>query len=155
MPAPTPVIQPATAILLGAIGRRIRERRKKLRVTAVTTAQAAGMSRVTLHRIEHGEPSVTMGAYLNALSVLGLELEVTDPAQLETGTLPQAILLADYPQLKALAWHIPHATEVTPQEALGIYERNWRHMDTAQLTDNERELISQLTRKLGGGRLLV
>lgn len=34
------------------------------------------MSRVTLHRIERGEPSVTMGAYLNALAVLGLDFEI-------------------------------------------------------------------------------
>jgi hypothetical protein len=28
------------------------------------------MSRVTLHRIERGEPSVTMGTYLNAAAAL-------------------------------------------------------------------------------------
>lgn len=113
------------------------------------------MSRVTLHRIEQGEPSVTMGAYLNALSVLGLELDLVDPAQTATQAMPPAIALADYPQLRSLAWHIPHASEVTPEEALGIYERNWRHMDQAQLTDKERGLIALLTRSLGGGRLLV
>jgi len=37
------------------------EKRKALRVSATVAAEAAGMSRVTLHRIEKGEPSVTMG----------------------------------------------------------------------------------------------
>jgi transcriptional regulator with XRE-family HTH domain len=36
---------------------------KALKVSATTAAEAAGMSRMTLHRIERGEPSVTMGAY--------------------------------------------------------------------------------------------
>lgn len=37
------------------------------------------MSRPTLYRIEHGEPSVTMGAYLAAIAAVGLELHLTDP----------------------------------------------------------------------------
>lgn len=155
MPAQAPRIYPAPAIQLGAIGRRIRERRKKLGVNAVTTAEAAGMSRVTLHRIEQGEPSVTMGAYLNALSVLGLELDIVDPAQAVPAALPDVIKLADYPQLNQLAWHVTGTDEVTPKDALGIYENNWRHIDTSALQVKERELINRLARELGGGRLLV
>lgn len=68
-----------------AVGRRIRAHRKQLGVSATSAAQAAGMSRVTWYRLEKGEPSVTMGAYLSALSVLGLELAVLDPSKAETG----------------------------------------------------------------------
>ena len=78
MPATTPPVADAVAAKLVAIGRRIRECRKGLGVNGVTTAEAAGMSRVTLYRIERGEPSVTMGAYLNALDALGLEFDVVD-----------------------------------------------------------------------------
>jgi len=43
------------------IGRRIRTERKSLGISAIATSEAAGISRVTLHRIEKGVPSVTIG----------------------------------------------------------------------------------------------
>lgn len=45
---------------------------ESVRVTAIACAEAAGMSRVTLHRIEKGNPSVTIGAYINVATALGL-----------------------------------------------------------------------------------
>lgn len=69
MPAPPPPLPDAVADRLALLGEKIRAQRKALKVNATATAQAAGMSRVTLHRIERGEPSVTMGGYLNALAV--------------------------------------------------------------------------------------
>jgi len=39
-------------------------------------AERAGISRVTLSKIEHGDPSVTMGAYASVLFVLGLEQQL-------------------------------------------------------------------------------
>jgi transcriptional regulator with XRE-family HTH domain len=79
MPAAAPPLADAVAAKLAAIGRLIRAHRKRLGVNGTTTAEAAGMSRVTLYRIERGEPSVTMGAYIGALDALGLELDVVDP----------------------------------------------------------------------------
>jgi len=64
MPARTLPITTAVADKLIAMGKRIHAHRKALRISATTAAEAAGMSHVTLHRIENGEPSVTMGAYL-------------------------------------------------------------------------------------------
>ena len=52
---------------LTALGNAIRIQRKKLKVTVVTAAESAGLSRVTWHRIEKGEPSVSAGAYFSAL----------------------------------------------------------------------------------------
>lgn len=57
---------------LTVLGGLICERRKHLRVSATTLAEAAGMSRASVHRVEQCEPSVTMGAYLNVLAALGL-----------------------------------------------------------------------------------
>ena len=74
MPAPSPFTTEEVVTRLGAIGACIRAQRKALHVSATTAAEAAGMSRVTLHRIERGEASVTMGAYLNATAALGLAL---------------------------------------------------------------------------------
>ena len=78
MPAAAPSLAETVAAKLVAIGGRIRAHRKRLGVNGTTAAEAAGMSRVTLYRIERGEPSVTMGAYIGALDALGLELDVVD-----------------------------------------------------------------------------
>jgi hypothetical protein len=47
---------------LRQLGQEIRERRKQLKLSAVATSEAAFISRMTLNRIEKGEPSVTLGA---------------------------------------------------------------------------------------------
>jgi transcriptional regulator with XRE-family HTH domain len=155
MPAAAPHTPRAAAAQLGAVGQHIRARRKALRISATAAAEAAGMSRVTLHRIEGGEASVTMGAYLNAMSALGLVFDVVaDEAPRASATanaLPASIRLADYPALARLAWHAPGLTELTPAEALSLYERNWRHLDVEAMSEPERALLSQLSQ----GRLLV
>jgi transcriptional regulator with XRE-family HTH domain len=76
MPSSAPILSGPAAKLLKALGEQVRAHRKALGVSATVTAEAAGLSRVTLHRIEKGEPAVTMGAYLNAMSALGLALGV-------------------------------------------------------------------------------
>ena len=160
MPAQSPPTDDTATRQLGLIGKRVREHRKALGINAVNAAMAAGMSRVTLHRIEAGEPSVTMGAYLNAASALGLEIGVTTSEAPPAGTgvaalLPTAIKLADYPQLKQLAWHIPGARTLTPGEALNLYERNWRHIDREKMAPREASLLDALVQHIGKGRLLV
>jgi len=139
------------------LGQQMRAARKALRVSATAAAEAAGISRVTLHRIENGEPSVNMGAYLSMLSVLGLKLKIIEgkeqekitPAVDRTGWIPARIRFDDYPQLRQLAWQVQGADALTPTEALGIYERNWRHIDVTALSDNERQLIDALRLGLG------
>jgi transcriptional regulator with XRE-family HTH domain len=157
MPAAAPPLPPRQAELLTRLGEQLRRARKQQKVPAAATAEAAGMSRVTLHRIEQGEPSVTVGAWLAAAAALGLELAVVDPsapAQADAA-LPESIRLADFPQLKMLAWQLQGVEELTPQEAFSLYERNWRHVDARALTMKEIALIDALTRTLGGGRRLV
>jgi transcriptional regulator with XRE-family HTH domain len=163
MPAPAPLVAASVAARLVALGERIRAQRKALKVSAVDAAEAAGMSRVTLSRIERGEPSVTMGAYIGAATAVGLELELVDPRAPRRGAggararppYPSRIRLAEYPQLKKLAWQLHGVSTLTPEDALGLYERNWRHVDTGALDAAERTLISALAQHLGGGRLLV
>ena len=145
---------------LVAIGLQIRTQRKALKINATVAAEACGISRVTLYRIEHGEPSVTVGAYLNALAALGLDLRVvtsTDVAAKSTEHpplwIPARVRLADYPQLKQLAWQVHGTDELTPAEALSIYDRNERHMDMQALEPAERMLIDALRVALGEGSL--
>jgi hypothetical protein len=114
------------------------------------------MSRVTLHRIEQGEPSVTAGAWVALANALGLGFALVDTnAPSPAEAIPERIRLDAYPQLKALAWQVQGAEDLTPQEALQLYERNWRHLDAAALVPAEVKLIRALTRTIGGGRLLV
>ena len=156
MPATAPPIAAAEHAHLADLGARLRAARKRQRVSAVAAAQAAGISRVTLHRIERGEPTVAVGAWAAAADALGLSLDVVDRnAAAEPRALPKKIRLRDYPQLKRLAWQLQGVDDVTPAEALALYERNWRHVDRAQLTEDEAGLIDALSRRLGGGRLLV
>jgi transcriptional regulator with XRE-family HTH domain len=129
----------------------LRQRRKALGVTVQNAAAAAGMSRDTWYRMERGELTVTIAAWLNALAVLGLRFGVgLDRPETEaaaTDTIPLAIALADYPQLAALAWQMGEKTVLTPREAFDVYERNVRHLNVAALTPQEQALIDNL-RKL-------
>jgi len=159
MPSKPPIISSSAAEHLIALGQQIRALRKALRISATTAAEAAGMSRVTLHRIEKGEPAVTMGAYVNAMAALGLNFGLVmtaepikaHPTEQREGWIPARIRLIDYPQLKQLAWHVQGAETLSPKEAWDIYERNWRHLDEPSLTENEQHLIDTLRVAFGGG----
>jgi hypothetical protein len=69
--------------------------------------------------------------------------------------LPERVRLADYPQLKRLAWQLHDVDDLSPGDALNLYERNWRHIDRAGMEPAERALLQTLVDRLGGGRLLV
>lgn len=135
------------------IGKLIRDQRKTLGVNATTAAEAAGMSRVTWYRIEKGVTSITLGAFLSTLDVLGLDLRITpstspasniDEEVTSAKSVPVHIALADYPQLKQLAWQVHGVDVLSPREALTIYERNWRHLDLNAMEPHERNLIDSL-----------
>lgn len=151
MPSKSPVTD-ASAAQLQTLGTQIRSQRKALRLSATVTAEAAGISRVTLHRIEKGEPSVTMGAWCNTMAALGMVLQARNAADAtaaahvpdRTGWIPARVALADYPQLRALAWQVHGTDTLTPVEALGIYERNARHLDIQAMSADEQALLQAL-----------
>ena len=151
MPSKIQVNSDASTQKIASIGLQIRAQRKALKINATVAAEACGISRVTLYRIEHGEPSVTLGAYMNALAALGLNLRVmaakdvaAEPVAHPPLWIPARVRLADYPQLKQLAWQVHGTDELTPAEALSIYERNARHLDLQTLEPAERMLIDAL-----------
>lgn len=156
MPAAAPAIPENDRALLVRLGARLRLARKQQGVSAVAAAESAGISRVTLHRIERGEPSVAIGTWVAVASALGLSLDLRDGTVLqETPQLPDRIRLAEYPQLSKLAWQLEGVKELTPREALDLYERNWRHLDRLSLSTKEIALINALSTTLAAGRLLV
>ncbi len=155
MPKKSPPLNEIANAKLCSLGAQVAERRKALGVSATVAAEAAGLSRVTLHRIEKGEPSVTMGAWSNAIAALGMQLQlqaseaVEATPNMQSGWWPVRIALADYPQLKALAWQVHGTDHLTPVEAFDIYERNARHMDMRNMNTQEQALWQALQQGFG------
>lgn len=145
------------------LGGQITARRKVLGIRAQVCAEVAGISRVTLHRIEKGEPSVSMGAYLQVCEALGLHLALMPLGSLQgeatkdyvqNSEMPH-IRIKDFPQLKALAWQLKDDEYLTDAEAVSIYERNKRFLDLDNLQRHERALIQRLVDTRGMEQLLV
>ena len=139
------------------LGAALRARRKALGVNMTAAAEAAGMSRVTWHRLEKGEPTVAWGLLLAAAAVLGMDLDlaiagdvIDAPDPLRMGALPLQVPLADFPGLRGLAWQVGERVDaLTPREALDVYMRNLRHLDLNALTERERLLMRALRDAFG------
>ena len=83
------------------LGKDITVARKKRRISTVSMAERAFISRSTLARIENGDPSVSIGAYLSVLAILGIVEPVGNIADrsrdvigldIEEGRLPKRIV---------------------------------------------------------------
>lgn len=155
MPAKSPSLTPKPKQLLQDLGQKLRDSRKQLGISAISTAEASGISRVTLYRIEKGEESVAMGAYISVIFALGLELELRSAMksnhQQKSGSqkLPTTIRIASYKQLKRLAWQLKDTQEITPKEALDLYEKNWRHVDHKKMDKKEHQFLEKLLAAFG------
>ena len=87
---------------LRQLGKNISDARRRRRIAVKLMSERAGFSRITLSKIEKGDPSVSMGSYVSALFVLGMSdhlVQVADTAhdivgrELEDESLPQRIRL--------------------------------------------------------------
>jgi transcriptional regulator with XRE-family HTH domain len=58
-----------------ALGQRLRDARLRRRMTSLAMAERSGISRATLHRLEKGDTSISLGATQRVLRVLGLEAD--------------------------------------------------------------------------------
>ena len=58
--------------ILKRFGKDISDARRRRRITMELMSERAGFSRITLSKIERGDPGVSMGAYASALFVLGM-----------------------------------------------------------------------------------
>ena|SRR5438874_10790616 len=95
--APIPVTR-----ALRKLGQDIRDARRRRRIPVAILAQRASISRATLHKVEKGDPGVSLGAYATVLFALGMTgrlADVADPRQdtvgleLEEENLPKRIRL--------------------------------------------------------------
>src|SRR6516225_8616884 len=86
--------------VLRKLGSDVRDARRRRRIPVQLAAERASISRMTLLRIEKGEPGVAMGSYATVLFTLGLAdhlADIADPKndpiglQLEEEHLPKRI----------------------------------------------------------------
>lgn len=96
--------EPIPAIrALRKLGRDLRDARKRRRIPVAILAERSSISRMTLNKIEKGDPSVSLGAYAKVLFSLGMVDRLSDVAdsrndtiglELEEERLPQRIRLS-------------------------------------------------------------
>lgn len=93
---------------LRKLGHDIRDARRRRRIPVAIMAERASISRMTLNKVEKGEPGVSMGTYATVLFVLGMAERLADLADpkndtvglaLEEERLPQRIRRAHREQL--------------------------------------------------------
>ena len=84
--------------LLRKLGSDIRDARLRRRIRAATMAERALISRTTLHKIERGDPGVSMGNYATALFVLGMEDGLSELADRSRDRLGLDLLEERLPQ---------------------------------------------------------
>jgi transcriptional regulator with XRE-family HTH domain len=95
---PIPVVR-----ALRKLGHDIRDARRRRRIPVAILAERASIGRMTLNRIEKGDPRASLGAYatvLFALGMVGRLADVADPKhdavglELEEEHLPERIRLS-------------------------------------------------------------
>ena len=88
---------------LRKLGHDIRDARRRRRIPVAILAERASMSRMTLNKVEKGDPGVSLGNYATVLFALGMAdrlADVADPRhdsvgrELEEENLPERIRLS-------------------------------------------------------------
>lgn len=75
------VVFPKNRRLLERLGENIKLACKRRGYTQLLISERTGLSRLTIRKIERGDPSVSIGHYLAVLSVLGLAEDFTRVAE--------------------------------------------------------------------------
>jgi transcriptional regulator with XRE-family HTH domain len=88
--------------VLRKLGADLRDARRRRRIPTALMAERAGISRMTLNKVERGDSGVSMGSYGTVLFVLGMTARLEDLADarydsvglsLEEEQLPKRIRL--------------------------------------------------------------
>jgi len=74
------VVFPKNVKILKDLGENIKLACKRRKLSQSLIAERTGLSRLTVRKIENGDPSVSIGHYINVLSVLNLAEEFSKVA---------------------------------------------------------------------------
>jgi transcriptional regulator with XRE-family HTH domain len=83
---------------LRKLGHDIRDARRRRRIPVAIMAERASISRMTLNKVEKGEPGVSMGTYATVLFVLGMAERLADLADPKNDTVGLALEEERLPQ---------------------------------------------------------
>jgi len=83
---------------LRKLGQDIRDARRRRRIPVAIMAERASISRMTLNKVEKGEPGVSMGTYATVLFVLGMAERLADLADPKNDTVGLALEEEHLPQ---------------------------------------------------------
>lgn len=75
------MLQIKIAKILKVVGENIKFARLRRKLNTSQVAERANISRTTLYEIEKGKPNVSIGSYVQVLSVLGLADDLLDVAK--------------------------------------------------------------------------
>lgn len=65
------------------------------------------------------------------------------------------VVPAAFPELSKLVWNRDATRPIACEEALQLYERNWRFVDVEHLGEPERAFIRELAETYGHGILAI
>jgi len=76
MPRNSDISLPSLNRILGQLGSNLKLARLRRKLSTNQVAERAGINRMTLGKIESGNPSVSLGNYLKVMHVLGLHKDM-------------------------------------------------------------------------------
>lgn len=77
----TAIVFPKNSKVLQLLGENIKLARKRRGFTQTLISERTGLSRLTVRKVERGDPKVTLGHYVAVLSVLGLVEDLSKVAR--------------------------------------------------------------------------
>lgn len=77
------------------------------------------------------------------------------PTRHAKALVPAKIRLGDYAQLRKITWNREADHQVSEEDALALYERNWDLVDAEKMLPEEKALLDHLVRVHGNGVLHV
>jgi len=83
----TPPLSLPVKRALAKLGGDIRDARLRRRITATLMAERAFITRVTLGKVERGDPGVSLGTYATVLFILGLASRLEELVDVKNDTL--------------------------------------------------------------------
>lgn len=85
------LLSPSARRSLKKLGADIAVARKRRRISTESMAERAQMSRMTLMKVENGDHSASMAAYMSVLMILGLEGRIADLAAPESDSMAMTL----------------------------------------------------------------